>query len=231
MSDDKKDKIKNKIADIIDFDAYRKKHDKEKTKTKKKKQKIDVQGTGNIVAGRDVNITTPKLPTVRRSPTPGTIEHDPDMKRRVRELVNKIRDARMKFYKETSYGKVTNSVYASIRKELGLSGKKIDQLWGKRVELFPNVIYALEKIYGKTVEGKIEKASRKEGYVHTFGHLYKQETELLQKLGLDRNSDDLRNMRKLCTGNRSTKDLDLGQMHDWVAFLRNKLSELIGEEE
>ena len=67
-------------------------------------------------------------------------------------------------------------------------------IWTWPKECAPEIIQYLEDKYSSTIQGKIEKAASKKGYLHTRPQLYKKEKELLEHLGLDMNSPEVREL-------------------------------------
>jgi len=209
---------------IIDFlEEARKKRAKTTSRTKKPAISQSITGNHNMQAGRDLNIVTQKLPDIKILPPPESIGGNVFLKKTIQDLFGKIGEARSKMYPETAY----SVMYQKFKKDFDIpSKKKWTEIWTWPADCADSIIQYLEGKYSNTIQGRIEKAAKKEGYLDTRPQLYKKEKELLSHFGLKPDSGEVRDQLFHLFRVRSHKDMTRLQHWFWVKHLEKLVDDL-----
>lgn len=169
----------------------------------------------NIIHGKSVNI--------KLTPPNGSIGGSPLLKERVTEAFNKLGLAR-----EGRVGKTAYSVmYSTFKKDFNIPKELAwTTIWTWPEARAEDILTYLHQKHGETILGRMEKAAKKPGYQHSRGHLFRIERELLDQLGLDPKSEDVKNKMKLLLGTDTHKELTPRQHANWVAHLEGLVDKI-----
>lgn len=202
---------------IIDFlEEAQKKKAKTTIRAKKPSISQSITGNHNMQAGRDLNIVTQKMPDIKVLPPPESIGGNVFLKKTIQDLFGKIGEARMKNHPETAFA----VMYNIFKKDFDIpSKKKWTEIWSWPVECADSIIEYLQGKYSNTIQGRIEKAAKKEGYLDTRPQLYKKEKDLLSHFGLTADSGEVREQLFHLFRVRSHKDMTRLQHWFWVKHL------------
>ena len=213
--------IKGKVIQIMDKAKPKKKTSRKPSKRPAPLVSMNVKGNGNVQVAGDVFITT-KQPEKKILPPPASIGADTLLKNRIMSLFNKIGEAREKRYGKSSYG----VLYSKFKKDFGIKNNKWTVIWTWPKECSRAIIDYLEEKYGNTIQGRIERAAGKKGYIHTRPHLYKNETELLEHFGMTMKSPELRALLKTSFG--ATSHAQLSHLEHWqlVCYLEGLVQKM-----
>ena len=85
--------------------------------------------------------------------------------------------------------------------------------------------YLIEK-FNNTIEGRMQKAANRDNYLHTRPHLYKKEKELLEHLGLEMESKEVKKLLMEYFNVNSHRDLTHLEHWQLVCYLEGKVKEL-----
>ena len=207
----------SRTGKIIDFlEEARKKKAKTTGRPKKPAVSQSITGNHNTQVGRDLNIVTQKLPDIKVLPPPESIGGNVFLKKTIQDLFGKIGEERMKRHPETAY----SVMYNVFKKDFNIpKGKKWTEIWTWPVECADAIISYLQGKYSNTIQGRIEKASQREGYLDTRPQLYKKEKELLSHFGLKSDSEEVKNQLFQLFRVRSHRDITRLQHWFWVKHL------------
>lgn len=185
-----------------------------------------IRGNGNVqIASADrvtINQGVPKV-TTRVSPPLGTIGASAMLKKRIQKLADEILKSRRNRIGSDFDFRV---FWKSMARDLGT--EKWTDIWLWDECRASEVIAVLEAARDKTIEGRIKKAAKREGYQHTRGHLFRQEREYGQHLGLS--DEGLKEEMYLTTGKESHRDLTYDEHYNFVLHLKRRLDRFYGEE-
>lgn len=205
---------KAKIYDLLEEAQKRKKVIK-KVPNPTISQSI-IGGNSNYQVAGDMNIVTHKLPDIKMLPPPESIGGNVLIKKKIQDLFGKIGEERKKHHPETAYAVMFNI----FKKDFDISKeKKWTEIWSWPIECADNIITYLEGKYSNTIQGRIEKAAKKEGYLDTRPQLYKKEKELLSHFGLATDSETVKDQLFQLFRVRSHRDLTRVQHWFWVKHL------------
>lgn len=202
---------------IIDFlEEARKKNGGASVRATRPSVSQSITGNHNTQVGRDLNIVTQKLPDIRMLPPPESIGGNVFLKKTIQDLFGKIGEERMKRHPETAFA----VMYNIFKKDFDIpSKKKWTEIWSWPIECADSIIAYLQKKYSNTIQGRIEQASKKEGYLDTRPQLYKKEKELLSHFDLTADSEEVRTQLFHLFRVRSHKDMTRLQHWFWVKHL------------
>ena len=193
MTDDLKKKLKNAMTENKTPDSKGKLIQFPGTNTNISQS---ISGNGNVQVAGDLNLNTPKQPEIKILPPPESIGADLLLKQRIQLLYNKIGEQR-----EKRFGKNAYMVLArNFKRDFGIKNAKWTIIWGWPKNCAPAIISYLEDKYNNTIQGRLEKAASKKGYIHKRPYLYKLEKELLDHLGLDMKDAEFRQFMKMNFG-------------------------------
>lgn len=174
-------------------------------------------GSGNIQAGGDVNIITERLPTVKILPPIKSIGGDPLLKKAIQDRFTRLADARaVRFDKKNAY----KVMYINFKRDFNIKGK-LEQIWLWPREAAETIIRYLDEKYANTIQGKIEKAAERPGYIPTRRRLYQMEKALLAHFDLQLNSAQVKDDLQRYFAVRSHRQLTYEQHWRWVMHLKN----------
>jgi len=204
-----------------------------KTAQKKKEKKETqlsiaqtINGNNNIQVGGDfINVTT-KTPTIIKiEPPQGTIGSDPILKQAILRRFNKLGEEREKRFGKQAYA----VMYKKFKKDFGIENAHWTIIWTWPKECAEAIIQYLDDKYNNTIAGRIEKATKKETYLHSRPFLYKKEKELLEQLGYNLSSPEIKKALKKYFGVDSHKDLSHLNHWLWVCYLEDCVKKLEDE--
>lgn len=235
MSDDKR----TKILDLIEEAAKRgrtlsNKKDlsiSQKTKGNFNRQKVQTKqrkGTATIaqnISGNDnfqQIVITNRPPPVNVLPALDSIGNEPLLKQRIKELMNKVGDARKARGLENAHAVLARQ----LKRRFKIKNNKWTIIWDWPVECADDIIAYLEGLYQKTIPGRVEKAAKREDYLHSRPQLYKMEKELLSHFGLELSSPQVKTSLIQFFGVDSHKDLTRIQHWQWVKYLEGEVMRL-----
>lgn len=202
---------------IIDFlEEARKKKVKTTSRLQKPSMSQSITGNHNMQAGRDLNIVTQKLPDIKILPPPESIGGNVFLKKTIQDLFSKIGEERSKVHPGTAYP----VMYNIFKKDFDIpKEKKWTEIWSWPAECADSIIEYLQGKYSNTIQGRIEKAAKKEGYLDTRPQLYKKEKELLSHFGLKPDSVEVKEQLFQLFRVRSHRDITRLQHWFWVKHL------------
>lgn len=177
-----------------------------------------ISGNGNF---QQVIITN-NPPPVNILPPLNSIGNEPYLKQRIKELMNKIGDARVARGYENAHAVVAKQ----FKRYFKIENNKWTIIWDWPIECANDIISYLEGLYAKTIPGRIEKASKRDDYFHSRPILYKKEKELLAHFGLDLGSPQVKAWLMQFFGVESHKDLSHLQHWQWVKYLEGEVRRL-----
>ena len=178
-----------------------------------------VVGDNNQVT-QNINTTT----TLKVEPPPGTIGAHAALRRRITDLIREIEEhRRARLGAKFKYG----SVQGIAAEALGLKKTQWQQVWLWDVSRAPEVIERLERARDNTMQGRINKAARRQDYGHTRGHLFRLEKDYLAQLGWG--DEKAHEERLLMTGETSRARMSDAQFGNWVAHLNVTVRRMYGE--
>jgi len=99
-------------------------------------------------------------------------------------------------------------------------------IWLWPTECADRIIKYLKDKYDNTIQGKIAKAAKKEGYMDTRPQLYKQEKELLGHLDLTMDNEIVRDRLFQFFHTRSHRELTHQQHWMWVQHLKKIIDDM-----
>jgi len=178
------------------------------------------QGDGNV----QQVIITEKAPRVNYLPPPDTIGADGFLKQRITELVNKIAEARKK---TRGYSNAYAVVWKMLARDFGIkSNRPAMEIWRLPKEAAPEIIAYLEGKCARTIPGRMETNSKREGYVPTRPRLYEKEKRLLEHFGLKMSSPQVKELLLRNFGVESHSELTFIQHFQWVSHLEHEVKKL-----
>ena len=219
-----RDDVKTKVSELL-------KHTKAQAKSiptsEKKSISQKITGDGNTQVIGNIIYNTVKPPSIKILPSAESIGGgNTYFKNRIEELFKKIGQAREKRYGETAY----SAMYRHFKNVFKIPQEaKWTIIWSWPKACAPAIIHYLEGKYSHTIQGKIEKAASKEGYLHTRQHLYRIEKELLDNIGLTMQSPEVRDFLNSYFGVTSHTKLTHIQHWHLVCHLETYVKEIIGE--
>ena len=194
-----------------------------------KAMRQSIRGNGNIqVAGavEKLTVRVPKAPKIVLAPPRGSIGANPDLCSRINVLIKQINDYRFqRLGKSFKFG----AIYGELAKAFGLKSADWKAIWLWDESRSLEVVAWLEGKRDNTIQGRIKKAAKGEGYQHTRGHLFAQEKDYLTQLGWG--DKDALARRQLITGKASRADMDDNEFRNWVGYLRRELERMYEETE
>lgn len=167
-------------------------------------------------------VITSKPPSVNILPALNSIGNEPLLRQRIKELMNKIGDARKARGLENAHAVLANQ----LKKRFKIKNNKWTIIWDWPVECADDIIAYLEGLYEKTIPGRMEKAAKREDYLHSRPQLYKREKELLSHFGLEPGSPQVKASLVQFFGVDSHKDLTHIQHWQWVKYLEGEVMRL-----
>ncbi len=220
-----------KKATVIDFGKEAAKRGK--TVVKKAKpavsQVVEKGNNNTQIAGDNntthVNITTKASPKIQIQPSTTSIGGDPALKTAIIERFNKLGEAREKRFGKSAY----QVMYVTFKKDFGIKNGAWTIIWNWPAENAGAIIKYLDALYNNTIPGRVEKAAKKEGYIHTKPQLFKQETELLAFLGYTTKSPEVKQMLQERFGVTSHAHLTQQQLWHLVCHLEGLVKKMVGE--
>ncbi len=137
----------------------------------------NLQASGNI---EKVIISSNKTPNIQILPPNGSIGSDGLLKETISEKFYKLGDERKKRFGNNAFP----VMYNNFKKDFGIKDNKWTVIWSWPKSCGRIIIEYLDKKYSNTIQGRIEKAGKREDYIHTRPHLYRLEKEYIEHLGL-----------------------------------------------
>ena len=218
-------------AKIFEFSKHLKKKDgKKKEKPPIKRQKLignngiqisDVNGDVHIKISKSPTRKRPTKATITIAPPDGSIGSDSQLRQTIQNLFNKIGEARQKRLGKNPYA----AMLKKFKSDFGITGKYTDYLlWPQSCASV--IIKYLNDKYNNTINGRIEKASKKENYIHTRDHLYRIERELLDHLGIEWKSEKHNSLLKEKFDTDSHRALTHLQHWQLVCYLKDQVEKI-----
>ncbi|MBI3584012.1 MAG: hypothetical protein HY096_08690 [Nitrospinae bacterium] len=192
---------------------------------RKPKQAISqsIRGNKNIQVGGDmINVITPKTPEIKYLPPINSIGGDPLLKQAIQERFNQLGEEREKRFGKSAYP----VMYKNFKKAFGIKNNPWTVIWVWPKECARAIIDYLDKKFANTIQGRIERAASREDYIHTRPHLYKREKELLDHLGLNLSSLEVKRLLSEYFGVSSHSKLSHLQHWQWICYLEGQVKKL-----
>ena len=186
----------NKDSNVIDFRAAAAKRGKillgkvlpaVSQVVKKGSNNTQIAGNNNDVT---IHVTTKAAPKIKIEPSLSSIGGNPMLKTAIQERFNRLGDERKKRYGDSAYP----AMYVKFKSDFQIKKSAWTVIWSWPVECAATIIDYLDNKFANTIQGRIEKAASRENYIPTRPHLYKREKELLSCLGLESESNELKQM-------------------------------------
>ncbi len=182
-----------------------------------------INGNHNTqIAGDVVNVITPKLPRLKIAPPTDSIGSDPLLKTEIQMRFNRLGEEREKRFGKNAYA----VMYKKFKADFKIKNGNWTIIWTGPKNCATDIMQYLNDKYDNTIQGRQERASRREGYIHTRGQLYKKEKDLLAHFDLSFDSEEVRNTLASYFGVKSHLDLTHLQHWQWVCHLENTVRQI-----
>jgi hypothetical protein len=145
------------------------------------------RGDNNLqIAGNSntINVAAKANPKIIIQPSITSIAGTPLLKSAIQQRFNKLGEEREKRFGTNAYP----TMYRKFKSDFNIKNLPWTTVWDWPAECADGIIKYLEEKYANTIQGRIENASKKEGYLASRPQLFKQERELLTILGLTQQS-------------------------------------------
>jgi len=217
-----KEELKKAMRDnVIPFPKPKKKRTSSKTSQVTIKGDNNIVGNGNFQVTGDIVFTKP--PEIKILPPPNSIGGDPLLKQAIEDRFGKLGKARAKRYPNSAYA----VMFKNFKSDFGIKkDQKRTIIWTWPRECAPAIIQYLDDKYANTMPGRLEKATKREDYIHTRPYLYQLEGDLLAHFGLKTNSPEVRQMLSNYFGVSGHRGLNHLQHWQWVCYLRGEVDKL-----
>lgn len=224
--------VKKSKSNVIDFGKEAAKRGKSiVTKSVPKVSQVVERGNNNTqIAGNNnttnLNITTKASPQIKIQPSPNSIGGNPMLRIGIKERFNELGDRRKARVGDSAFG----VMYSSFKREFGIE-KNVPWtiIWDWPVECADKIIEYLDEKLANTIQGRIENAGKKAGYIHAKPFLFARERELLSCLGWEPKSFELRRLLSDFFGVDSHADLTHLQLWQLVCHLEGLVKDMVGE--
>lgn len=186
-----------------------------------------IKGNGNVQlsgAGARVVIKSSKSAKAVISAPPGSIGANLILKKQIISLIKEIEDYRRKRLGSRFRHGI---VYGELAHAFGLKKGEYSQIYLWDEYRADEVIEWLRGRLNNTQQGRIDKAAKNEGYVHSRGHLFSLEKDFVTQLGWQ--LETVKNVMLRVTGKVSRIDMSDNEFRDWVAYLRSELEKMYDE--
>ncbi len=180
-----------------------------------------IKGNNNIQVGGDY-IVNPRTQQKIILPPPDSIGSDSLLKQNIQMLFNKIGEAREKRFGKSAYAVLAKK----FRDDFGIKNNKWTIIWTWPKQCAPSIQNYLNEKYNNTIAGRMQKAAKRTDYIHTRPHLYKQEKELLEHLGLEMKSQEVKKLLQNYFNVTSHRDLTHLEHWQFVCYLEGRVKEL-----
>ena len=183
-------------------------------------------GDGNVTIGQfSGSIKTSKV-KVTKAPVPGTIGANPFLKQRIQEGFNSLGEARKKRLGDLP--SVFPAMYKTFKRDFDIGNVPWTVIWDWPEQSAQAIVDYLQAKVDNTIDGKITKAATRPGYRHTRPQLYAQEKELLEHLGWDMKSPQVKQLLMEFFGKSSHADLTYEQHLRLVSYFRQMVEKMEG---
>lgn len=177
-----------------------------------------ITGNNNTqLAGNVINVIAPKQPQLKISPPADSIGSDSILKTEIQTRFNRLGEERAKRLGNAAYA----VMYRKFKADFKIKNGNWTIIWTWPKDCAPAIIEYLNDKYDNTIKGRIERASRREGYIHTRPILYKKERDLLSHFDLNLDSEEVRRNLKSYFGVQSHAELTHLQHWQWVCHLEH----------
>lgn len=186
-----------------------------------------IKGNGNVQIGGglgSMNIRTIKGPKIEIAPPLGSIGANPALRTRIEGLIKQINDYR---YQRLGKAYKFGALNGELAKAFGLKPADWKNIWLWDESSAEEIIAWLEGKRDNTQQGRVEKATKREGFQHSRGHLFRLEKDYSGQLGW--NDDYAKSKRLLITGKESRADMNDVEFRAWVGYLRREVELMYGE--
>jgi hypothetical protein len=143
----------------------------------------------------------------------------------IKERFNRLGETREKRFGKQAY----QVLFSNFKKDFGIKNAPYTIIWDWPIECADTIIKYLDDKYSNTIQGKIENAAKRTGYIHSKGQLFKKEVELLGFLGLSTKSHDVRKMLHDFFGAESHTELTNLEHWQLVCYLEGQVKKLVDE--
>jgi hypothetical protein len=169
-----------------------------------------------VIGNTTINFKSQKTSQINIPLPENSIGADLLLRQRIKELFNKIGEAREKRgLGRGAYG----AMYKTFKRKFGIKNNPWTIIWTWPKEYAQTIIDYLEEKYNNTITGRTEKVAKRKDYIHPRKHLYRIERELLGHLGYDLNSPEVKQLLKQYFGVSSHTELSHLQHWEWVKYL------------
>lgn len=186
-----------------------------------------IKGNGNTQIGGGVGsmtIRTTKGPKIEIEPPYGSIGANPALRVRIDGLIKQINDFR---YQRLGKAFKFGAIHGELAKAFGLKPADWKSIWLWDESSAEEIVNWLESKRDNTQQGRMAKASQREGFQHTRGHMFRVEGDYLKQLSWD---DALaKQRRQLIAGKASRADMSDAEFRHWVGYLRREVEQMYGE--
>lgn len=156
-------------------------------------------------------------------PPQNSIGGDALLKKAIKDRFDALGERRTSRLRKNAYG----AMYSNFKKEFKIPKETAwTVIWTWPASTAPAIISYLDDKLSNTIEGRIENAASREGYIHNRRHLYKREKELLEHFDLAMDSPEVREQLEACFGTRTHTKLTHLQHWHWVCHLEAEVKKL-----
>lgn len=164
-------------------------------------------------------------PKVQILPSAESIGGNPDIKTSILERFNRLGEEREKRFGKSAY----QVMYGKFKSDFGIKSGAWTIIWNWPIERAGAIINYLDALYDNTIQGRKEKAFKKEGRIPSKPHLFKRETELLAFLGYTTKSPEVKQMLQERFRVTSHAHLTQAQLWQLVCHLEGLVKKMVGE--
>jgi hypothetical protein len=179
-----------------------------------------IKGNGNVqVAGDFIDA---RSSIIKVLPPTDSIGSDPLLKETIMAHFNRLGEEREKRFGKNAY----RVMYRKFKKDFCIEHNAWTIIWTWPKDCSEAIIDYLNKKYDETIQGRIERAAKREGYPHRRPFLYKREAELLEHLGYCMDSPEVKGALSRFFGSSSHSELSRLQHWQWVNYLESRVKEI-----
>jgi len=187
-------------------------------------------GDGNVQVGNlsgSLSIQATQRPVIKFSLPRGTIGDNDLLKNRISELFNKVGEEREKRFGKTAY----SVMYRNFKRDFGIESQPWTIIWQWPEATAQAIIKYLSEKYANTIAGREGRAGKKGGELPKRPQLYKEEKGLLEQIGIEISSPEVKEALSKYFGVDSHTKLTQYQHWLCVCRLEREVREAVGEQD
>ncbi len=182
----------------------------------------------------NIKIITKGKPSIKTAPSIDSIGGDPFLIMAIEDRVKRLADYRIKRISKENPHKdpkeISNSVYAVIwknfKKRFSIKNQSYTIYKKWHINSAQEIIGYFDGLIDETIQGKVERAAKGHGYIHSRRHLFKQESQLLKYFGLTPDSPEVYERLHMLFRVASHKELTDHQHWQLIKYLESKVDKL-----